>query len=631
MNSSLGRRTRTAPSERRGDVFRPATNIIRIAPENKVNLGDNPRAKREAAIQALPTITDDIAAVKWVSMTSDQIRANSVVEVSSMQSDPSVINGVNSILMGPVDSSMPCKTCNFSYIDCPGHFGHINLGAKHALPLTLRGAISLASIVAPCCARIAIAVPDENRVESIRNILIAEKIYGMPNETRLREIETRLKTTLVCPRANMEDHIDFSQFPAGTTVSMLPEFVGEYPYNMRNYGTVVKDLGRSDNLFYKTRGVRDAEDEKFQLTPDQLYNILRRIPTDELALLGFPPNTADYLIVDCIPVIPPRFRRQIPTSNGTREEATTSAYTALLTATISNKPERRKKSEKVGDINGKSVYVCLVELMIKSHGVGGRGDAFIQFLSGKDGQVRKNMSGKRADSAARTVLSPAPPGVELGQVGMPSFIVNGLKIIETITPHNLAYYQREIEEGRISHYKRAHDNMDDFRDRRKCNQATQIRPGDAVFRRVAETDYLIQNRQPSLNRQSMMAHNPVVNPPGNNALKLNMADTPAFHADFDGDEGNSLAPQSEQARAEAHQLLNVTGGSIYNTANSTNIYGMVGSFVYAAATCSEGIFDPRVIRACIARRKYPIRTYDELLAQAEALGMDDTAGALIIS
>ena len=41
-----------------------------------------------------------------------------------------VKGGLNDPRMGTISSSGKCETCNRSYEDCPGHFGHIHLNAE---------------------------------------------------------------------------------------------------------------------------------------------------------------------------------------------------------------------------------------------------------------------------------------------------------------------------------------------------------------------------------------------------------------------------------------------------------------------------------------------------------------------
>jgi DNA-directed RNA polymerase subunit A' len=63
------------------------------------------------------------------------------------------------------------------------------------------------------------------------------------------------------------------------------------------------------------------------------------------------------------------------------------------------------------------------------------------------------------------------------------------------------------------------------------------------------------NRQPSLHRMSIMAHEVRVMP--YRTFRLSLYVCPPYNADFDGDEMNLHVPQSEESRAEARVLMRV--------------------------------------------------------------------------
>ena len=63
------------------------------------------------------------------------------------------------------------------------------------------------------------------------------------------------------------------------------------------------------------------------------------------------------------------------------------------------------------------------------------------------------------------------------------------------------------------------------------------------------------NRQPSLHRMSMMAHEVKVLP--YKTFRLNLCVCPPYNADFDGDEMNMHVFQTDESRAEAKSLMRV--------------------------------------------------------------------------
>jgi len=91
---------------------------------------------------------------------------------------------------------------------------------------------------------------------------------------------------------------------------------------------------------------------------------------------------------------------------------------------------------------------------------------------------------------------------------------------------------------------------------KNCEElATKVEEGWEVNRHLVDGDIVIFNRQPSLHRMSIMAHEVVVMP--YKTFRLNTTVCPPYNADFDGDEMNMHALQNEEARAEARVLMRV--------------------------------------------------------------------------
>lgn len=77
--------------------------------------------------------------------------------------------------------------------------------------------------------------------------------------------------------------------------------------------------------------------------------------------------------------------------------------------------------------------------------------------------------------------------------------------------------------------------------------------GDIVERHCWDGDLVLFNRQPSLHRLSIMALHAKVMPW--RTLRFNECVCNPFNADFDGDEMNIHLPQTQEARAEARELM----------------------------------------------------------------------------
>jgi DNA-directed RNA polymerase III subunit RPC1 len=184
---------------------------------------------------------------------------------------------------------------------------------------------------------------------------------------------------------------------------------------------------------------------------------------------------------------------------------------------------------------------------------------FVQRLKGKQGRFRGNLSGKRVDFSARTVISP-DPNLAPGEVGIPRCVATTLTYPERVTRHNVAALRARVLNGMGAWPGANFVAFPDggrwflkYGDRARI--AAELAPGDVVERHLADGDVVLFNRQPSLHRLSVMAHRVRVVP--GRTFRFNECVCAPYNADFDGDEMNVHVPQTEAARAEARELMGV--------------------------------------------------------------------------
>ena len=100
----------------------------------------------------------------------------------------------------------------------------------------------------------------------------------------------------------------------------------------------------------------------------------------------------------------------------------------------------------------------------------------------------------------------------------------------------------------------------------------ELEIGYVVERHLRDGDVLLFNRHPSLHRMSLMAHYAKILP--GKTFRLNPIATFPYNADFDGDEMNIHAPQTEEARSEAIQLLDIKN-HLVTPKDGTNVLGCI--------------------------------------------------------
>lgn len=154
-------------------------------------------------------------------------------------------------------------------------------------------------------------------------------------------------------------------------------------------------------------------------------------------------------------------------------------------------------------------------------------------LKGKQGRFRQNLLGKRVDYSGRSVIV-AGPELKINECGLPKmmalelfkpFVIGHLIINEHA--HNIRSATRMIETGETAVW----DALDE----------------------VIKGKYVLLNRAPSLHRLSIQAFQPRLIE--GKAIQLHPLVCKGFNADFDGDQMAVHLPLSDEAQAEAREIM----------------------------------------------------------------------------
>lgn len=215
-------------------------------------------------------------------------------------------------------------------------------------------------------------------------------------------------------------------------------------------------------------------------------------------------------------------------------------------------------------------------LMDSEHGGAnaGRLQGLKQVLEKKEGVIRMHMMGKRVNFAARSVITP-DPNLNVDEIGFPEAFALKLTYPVPVTSWNVKELRQMVKNGPMvhpgavmvedekGHISRLNDN-DPLQ--REAIAKRLLTPGDQtmlfsrgkkkVYRHLMNGDILLLNRQPTLHRPSIMAHKARILK-GEKTLRMHYSNCKSYNADFDGDEMNAHFPQSELARSEAYNLVNV--------------------------------------------------------------------------
>ncbi len=309
-----------------------------------------------------------------------------------------------------------------------------------------------------------------------------------------------------------------------------------------------------------------------RITPIEILERLIKMSDVDLRILGISPENArlEWIIFTVLPIPPVCARPSITLDSGIRSE---DDLTHKLVDVIRINQRLRENIDAgaphliVEDLWELLQYHITTYFDNQVSGIpparhrSGRAlRTLTQRLKGKEGRFRSNLSGKRVDFSARSVISPNPY-ISINEVGVPIEIAKILTIPTNVNDWNIEEMKQLVLNGPFKH---PGSNYIIRNDRRRIDLryvknlniiADMLAPGFTVERHLSDGDLVLFNRQPSLHRMSIMAHE--VRIMDGRTFRLNLTVCPPYNADFDGDEMNLHVPQSEEARTEAELLLKV--------------------------------------------------------------------------
>ena len=485
-------------------------------------------------------ISKRIYRIQFALLSPEEIRKMSQVKVITADTYDDdgypIERGLMDLHMGVIEPGLKCATCGGKVDECPGHFGHIEL----AMPVVHVGFIkeikTLLDSTCKSCGRIKLTEDEirsyREKMESISLSTSDPEVIGLMSKRITEEAASRT----VCPHC-------------GTQHSKL---ILDKPTTFREEG--------------------------IKVTPKEIRERMERIRDEELIFFGLNREVArpEWMILTVLPVPPINLRPSITLETGERSE---DDLTHKLVDIIRISQRLRESRD-----NGSPQLIIedlwdLLQFHVTTyfdnqtagipparHRSGRALKTLVQRLKGKEGRFRSNLSGKRVNFSARTVISPEP-FLSVNEVGVPEKAARELTVPVSVNTFNVEQVRELVARG-----PEARDEADRYLagvnyiirpDGRRIKVTTQnaeenakrVEPGWTVERQLTEGDIVLFNRQPSLHRMSMMGH--TVRILDSQTFRFNLAVCTPYNADFDGDEMNLHIIQKEEARAEARIIMKV--------------------------------------------------------------------------
>ncbi|OAQ60650.2 DNA-directed RNA polymerase III largest subunit [Pochonia chlamydosporia 170] len=306
------------------------------------------------------------------------------------------------------------------------------------------------------------------------------------------------------------------------------------------------------------------------LNPLRVLNLFKCISPIDCELLGLDPaeGRPEMFIWRYLPAPPVCIRPSVAQENASNEDDLTTKLAEIVWVSGMIRSALHKGSS-IDTIMEQWEYLqTQVAIYVNSDAPGlqqlSQGKSIrgiCQRLKGKQGRFRGNLSGKRVDFSARTVISP-DPNLGIDEVAVPQPVAKNMTYPEKVHRHNIAKLQAcvrngpDIWPGALAVIKKDDGEYKiSLKFANKELVAHNLAVGDVVERHLEDGDIVLFNRQPSLHKLSIMSHFVKVRPW--RTFRLNECVCNPYNADFDGDEMNLHVPQTEEARAEAMMLMGV--------------------------------------------------------------------------
>jgi DNA-directed RNA polymerase subunit A' len=518
-----------------------------------------------------------IRSLQFAFLSPDEIRRMSAVKVitaDTYDDDGYPIEmGLMDLHLGVIEPNLRCRTCGGRVNECPGHFGIIEL----AMPVIHVGyAKEIKRLLQTTCRACGRMLPD---APSSRGEIVTDE-EGAPTSVREPKEERS------CPHCH----------------EVQQRIVLDKPTTFRENG--------------------------HKITPKEVRARLERIPDDDVRALQLNPRFGrpEWMVLTVLPVPPVQVRPSITLDSGERsEDDLTHKLVDVLRINQRLRENRDMGAPQlvVEDLWELLQYHVTTYFDNQTSGIpparhrSGRPlKTLAQRLKGKDGRFRSNLSGKRVNFSARTVISPDPL-LSINEVGIPIEVARALTVPLEVTLHNQEVAKELVRRGPSpppkdggyqcgANYLVREDGqrikvMD--KNAEACGELVQ--PGCIVERQLIDGDIVLFNRQPSLHRMSMMAHFVRILP--HKTFRFNLCDCPPYNADFDGDEMNLHVLQSQEARAEAKVLMKVEE-HILSPRYGGPIIGMLHDHITAAflLTYQNPRFSRSEVTYLLSKLGYPI-------------------------
>ena len=380
-----------------------------------------------------------IDSIRFTLMDPNEIRKMSSVEVKTADTykddGHAFKQGLMDPKMGVIDPGIRCETCGNKHEECPSHFGHIALELP-VMHIGFTGLIKtcLKTTCNSCSKALLHEAPqthptDPEKSEQdyyrdrVNDIILKHGVGGREFKKIIKDIEN------IC---------------AGPKRAICMHCGSEQGKIILDKPTTFKE--------------KKADKGEHKLNARDIREWLEKIPDDHLIFLGMEKEVSrpEWTSMKVLPVPPITVRPSITLESGDRsEDDLTHKLVDVLRINQRLRENRDSGAPQliVEDLWELLQYHCTTYFDNQTSGIpparhrSGRPlKTLSQRLKGKEGRFRSNLSGKRVNFCARTVISP-DPNLGINEVGVPVKTAKELTVPIRATSRNREQLRQMILRG----------------------------------------------------------------------------------------------------------------------------------------------------------------------------------------
>ena len=373
-----------------------------------------------------------IDSIRFTLMDPNEIRKMSSVEVKTADTykddGHAFKQGLMDPKMGVIDPGIRCETCGNKHEECPSHFGHIalELPVMH-IGFTMLIKTCLKTTCNSCSKALLLDAPETHPLDpekseqdyyrdKVNDVILKHGVGGREFKKVIKDIEN------IC---------------AGPKRAICMHCGSEQGKIVLDKPTTFKE--------------KKADKGEHKLNARDIREWLEKIPDEHLIFVGMEKDVSrpEWTIMKVLPVPPITVRPSITLESGDRsEDDLTHKLVDVLRINQRLRENRDSGAPQliVEDLWELLQYHCTTYFDNQTSGIPPARHRSGQRLKGKEGRFRSNLSGKRVNFCARTVISP-DPNLGINEVGVPESTAKELTVPIRVTSRNREQLRQMILRG----------------------------------------------------------------------------------------------------------------------------------------------------------------------------------------